>query len=313
MSTSETRFLARDLAVAAAVAAVLALGLSPSDPALTAWPVHPAWIVALVLAARYGVSGLYAVPAVLLGGQLATWIAGHSGFAMFTRLGRPGELVVLIVIALLAVIGAIHESRRTLLETRLRDAERRATTAEGAVGELAEASIALRDRCDRSQTSLAMLADLAIHIGDGDPRRAGDAALALAMARTGARGGFVQLFEDGRLRTVCSRGVWSAERLAPPALFRDIVAVAALEHVRPVAAHELARASADDSDLAAPLLDSRGVAVGVLALRGLSSPLLVPETREDLAAVARWAGRSFGRPELDVGPKTVRSGARAPL
>jgi hypothetical protein len=157
-----------------------------------------------------------------------------------------------------------------------------------------------------------MMADLAIRIGDGDPRRAGDAALALAMARTGARGGFVQMFEDGRLRTVCSRGIWSAERLAPPALFRDVVAVAALERARPVAAHELARASADDSDLAAPLIDSRGVAVGVLALRGLSYPVLVPEAREDLAAVGRWAGRSFGHPELKVGPAAARSGARAP-
>lgn len=294
------------------MAGVLALVLSPADPALSAWPVHPAWIVALVLAARYGVIGLYAAPAVVLGVQLATWATGQSGFAMVSRLGRPGELVALLAIAVLAAIGAIHESRRTLLETRLRDAERRATTAEDAVGELAEASIALRDRCDRSQTSLAMMADLAIRIGDGDPRRAGDAALALAMARTGARGGFVQMFEDGRLRTVCSRGIWSAERLAPPTLFRDVVAVAALEHARPVAAHELARASADDSDLAAPLIDSRGVAVGVLALRGLSYPVLVPEAREDLAAVGRWAGRSFGHPELKVGPAAARSGARAP-
>jgi hypothetical protein len=312
MSISETRSLVRDLAIAAAMAGVLALVLSPGDPTLSAWPVHPAWIVALVLAARYGVIGLYAAPAVVLGVQLATWATGQSGFAMVNRLGRPGELVALLAIAVLAAIGAIHESRRTLLETRLRDAERRATTAEDAVGELAEASIALRDRCDRSQTSLAMMADLAIRIGDGDPRRAGDAALALAMARTGARGGFVQMFEDGRLRTVCSRGIWSAERLAPPALFRDVVAVAALERARPVAAHELARASADDSDLAAPLIDSRGVAVGVLALRGLSYPVLVPEAREDLAAVGRWAGRSFGHPELKVGPAAARSGARAP-
>lgn len=312
MLISETRSLIRDLAIAAAMAGVLALVLSPGDPVLTAWPVHPAWIVALVLAARYGVVGLYAAPAVVLGVQLAAWATGQGGFAMVSRLGRPGELAALLAIAVLAAIGAIHESRRTLLETRLRDAERRATTAEEAVGELAEASIALRDRCDRSQTSLAMMADLAIRIGDGDPRRAGDAVLALAMARTGARGGFVQMFEDGRLRTVCSRGIWSAERLAPPALFRDMVAVAALERARPVAAHELVRASADDSDLAAPLIDSRGVAVGVLALRGLSYPVLVPEAREDLAAVGRWAGRSFGRPELKVGPAAARSGARAP-
>ena len=149
-----------------------------------------------------------------------------------------------------------------------------------------------------------------MRIGDGDPKHAGDAALALAMARTGARGGFVQLFEDGRLRTVSARGIWSAERVAPPALFRDVVAVTALELARPVAAHEVARSSADDSDLAAPLVDSRGIAVGVLALRGLSYPALVPEARAELATVARWAGRTFGR--RTRGPVAARGEVRVP-
>jgi hypothetical protein len=310
MSTSESKSLLRDLLVASAVAAFVALVISPSDPALATWPVHPAWVVALVLAARYGASGLYAVPAVLLGGQLAAWLAGRDDLDMVMRLSRPGELGALMAIALLAAIGTIHESRRAVLEARLNDAEHRAATAEVAVDKLAEASIALRDRCDRSQTSLAVIADLAIHIGDGDPKNAGDAALALAMARTGARGGFVQLFEEGRLRTVCSRGIWSAERLAPPALFRDVVALAAVELSRAVAAHELARTSADDSDLAAPLVDSRGVAVGVLALRGLSYPALVPEARAELGTVARWAGRSFGSRGRGPGRAAVRGEVR---
>jgi hypothetical protein len=312
MSTSESKSLLRDLAVAAVMAAFVALLVSPSDPAAVAWPMHPAWIVALVLAARYGASGLYAVPAVLVGGQLATWLVGGEGFAMLMRLARPGDLAVLLAVAVLAAIGTIHESRRTVLESRLSDAEHRAQTAAVAVDKLAEASIALRDRCDRSQTSLAVIADLAIHIGAGDPKRAGDAALALAMARTGARGGFVQLFEDGRLRTVSARGMWSAERVAPPALFRDVVAVAALELARPIAAHEIARASADDSDLAAPLVDATGTPVGVLALRGLSYPALVPEARAELASVARWAGRTFGGRTRHPGAAAPRGQARAP-
>src|SRR5262245_48116113 len=196
MSTSEPKSLIRDLAVAAVMAAFVALVVSPTDPAVTSWPVHPAWIVALVLAARYGASGLYAVPAVLVGGQIAGLITGNVSFAMIERLARPGELVALIAIAILAAIGTIHESRRTSLEARLNDAENRAQTAEVEVDQLAAASIALRERCDRSQTSLSVIADLAINIGDGDAKEAGDAALALAMARTGARGGFVQLFED---------------------------------------------------------------------------------------------------------------------
>jgi hypothetical protein len=295
MSISSSKSLLRDVVIAAAVAALIALVASPTDPALAAWPVHPAWIVAQVLAARYGASGLYGVPAVLLGGQLASWLGGLHGIAMLARLERPGDLAALIAIAIIAVIGTIQHNRRALLEVRLAEVEHRARTAEVAVDKLTDASIALRDRCDRSQTSLAVIADMAIHIGDGDPKHAGDAALALAMARTGARGGFVQLLEHGRLRFVCSRGIWSADRAAPPTVFRDVVATAALESARPVAAHELAHASMDDSDLAAPLVNSHGIAVGVLALRGLSYHALVPEARAELATVARWAGRAFGR------------------
>jgi hypothetical protein len=295
MSISSSKSLLRDVVIASAVAALIALVVSPTDPTLAAWPVHPAWIVAQVLAARYGASGLYGVPAVVLGGQLAAWLGGFHGIAMLARLERPGDLAALIAIAIIGVIGTIQQNRRALLEARLAEVEHRARTAEVAVDKLTDASIALRDRCDRSQTSLAVIADMAIHIGDGDPKHAGDAALALAMARTGARGGFVQLVEDGRLRLVCSRGIWSAERTAPPTVFRDLVATAALEGARPIAAHELEQSSIDDSDLAAPLVNSRGVAVGVLALRGLSYHALVPEARAELVTVARWAGRAFGR------------------
>lgn len=294
MSTS--KHSVRDTFVAAAVAAVIALVLSPADPALTSMPVHPAWIVALVLAARYGSPGLYGIPSVLLGVQVAVWISGHRDLSMVDRLARPGELVALIAIGLVGVVGALHESRNISLASKLRTAERRATTAEGAVDDLCDATIALRDRCDRSQTSLAFLSDLAVRLDDPDPAGAGDAALTLAMARTGARGGFVQLFESGRLKTLCSRGMWSAERLSPPALFRDLVAHAAVERNRPVAAHEVERVSVDDSDLAAPLLDASGSVVGVLALRGIAYPALSSAAREDLAAVARWAARAFARP-----------------
>lgn len=312
MSTSSSKSLLRDLGVAAVMAAFVALVVSPTDPAVVTWPVHPSWIVALVLAARYGAQGLYAVPAVLVGGQAAAWLAGSEGFAMVMRLARPGELVALLAIAVLAAIGTIHESRRNTLEARLRDAENRAQTFQQEVDKLAAASIVLRERCDRSQTSLAVIADLAITIGDGDSKEAGDAALALAMARTGARGGFVQLFEDGgRLRMVAARGIWSADRVAPPALFRDGVAAAAIERARPVAAHELSRTSIDDSDLATPLVDSRGNAVGVLALRGMSYASLVPSARAELAAVGRWAGRSFVRPVRGAGPVAARGEVRA--
>lgn len=296
--------LLRRTVVAGAAAAAVALVLSPSDPAMTSTPIHPAWVIALVLAARAGARGLYAVPAVVLGVQLAEWIAGRADVGMLARLGTPGELALLVTIAGLAAVGTAHETRKARLEARLQDAEQRAHKAESAIDELSETAIALRDRCDRSQTSLAFLTDLAARMDDPDPAGAGDAALALAMARTGARGGFVQLLDGGRLRTVCARGAWSADRISPPTLFRDLVAVAALDQERPIAAHEVERASAEDSDLAAPLIGSDGSTIGVLALRGVAYPALNAAAREDLAAVARWAGRSFIRPR-GAGPTAI--------
>jgi uncharacterized coiled-coil protein SlyX len=310
MLTSNPHAL-RDTVIAGAVAAVLALVLSPGNPAMVELPVHPAWIVALVLAARYGARGLYAVPAVIAGVQAAVWVSGHADLSMVTRLGRPGELLMLLTVSALATVGAMHEARKSTLEGRLGEAELRATVGESAVDTLSETLFALRDRCDRSQTSLAVLSDLAMRLDDTNQSNVGDAALTLAMSRTGARGGFVQLFDGTRLRTLCSRGAWSAERLAPPTLFRDLVATAAFDQVKQVAAHEVESASADDSDLAAPLLDGGGTPVGVLALRGISYPSMTLAAREDLAAVARWAGRAFGAPSRGVDPRRIQGVARA--
>lgn len=306
------RNLLRETVIVGAGAAVLALVLSPADPAMSDLAVHPVWILALILAARYGARGLYAVPAVVAGVQLAVWVSGHADLTMLARLTKPGELAMLLTLTAVAAIGAMHETRKTALEDRLRHAELRATGGEGAIDDLTDTLVALRDRCDRSQTSLAMLSDLAVRMGDSDQSNAGDAALTLAMARTGARGGFVQLFDGGRLRTLCSRGTWSAERIAPPTVFRDIVAAAAFDQLRPVAAHEIARASSDDSDLAAPLLDATGTAIGVLALRGISYPALTSAAREDLAAVARWAGRAFAAtPNRGADPHQILGVLRA--
>lgn len=295
MSISNISRAFRETFIAAAVAAVIAVAISPTDPALGELPFHPAWIVALVLVARYGAGGLYAVPGVVLGLQTAMWISGSTNASALARLTQPSELLVLLAIALIAAVGALHQRRAASLQERLDDAQNRATTAEGAVEELCETALVLRERYDRSQTSYTFLADLARRVDDPDPAGAGDAALALAMARTGARGGFVQLFDKGRLRTLCARGMWSAERPEPPAVFRDRVVSAAIEQKRPVAAHEVANVTVDDSDLAAPLLDTRGTVVGVVAVRGVAYPALGEMAREDLAAVARWAGRAFER------------------
>ena len=99
-----------------------------------------------------------------------------------------------------------------------------------------------------------------------------------------------------------SRGAWSADQFTPPALFRDRVAAAALDRTTTVAAHEVPDVRPEDSDLAAPLIGDDGVTVGVIALRGVAHRSLTASTREDLAAVARWAARSLARAPRDTTP-----------
>ncbi len=313
MSTSDRKDLVRRAAGAGALAAVIALVVSPGDPAMMGTVVHPAWVVALVLAARYGVRGLVAVPAVVAGVSLAELLAGRTDLAMLAQLEHPDGLGTLITVAAIAWVGGLHEARKALLEGRLNHANRRATTAEHDVAELAEAAFVLRDRSERALGSLTFLADIAIEIDSENPARAGQAALDLAVARTGARGGVVQLVDGARLRTLVSRGAWSHDQVAAPALVRDRVALAAVERRASVAAHEVHDVRVEDSDLAAPLVGDDGTIHGVLALRGLTNPAMVATAREDLAAIARWAARSLARSHRDAGPaaQAGRGSARA--
>lgn len=295
MPTSD-RFRTLRLAVIAAMfAAMIALVISPADPAMSNLTVHPAWVIALVLGARHGARGLYSVPAIVAGVLLAEWVAGRTELAMLDQLTELHVLAVLGVIVVLVGVGEGHQARQVRIEGRLRSAEARAADAEVAVAALGEAAIALRERSDRSQTSLAFLSDVTLRMDDPDPSVAAQAVLELAIARTGARGGFVQIIEGGRLRTLVAQGAWSADQLMPPAVFRDRVAVAALARATLCAAHEVDAVSTEDSDLAAPLLSAGGTAMGVLALRGLAYPALTVAAREDLATITRWAGRSFAR------------------
>lgn len=313
MSTSDRDQLARRAAGAGALAAVIALIVSPGDPAMASGIVHPAWVIALVLAARYGVRGLVGVPAVIAGVSLAELLVGHIDIALVSQLEAPSGLGTLIATAVIAWVGGLHEARKALLESRLRDADARATKAERDVADLAEAALVLRDRSDRALSSLTFLADIAIEIDSETPARSGQAALELAIARTGARGGIVQIVDGNRLRTIVSRGAWSHDQVAAPSLFRDRVALAALDRKSSIAAHEIGDARVEDSDLAAPLVGEDGVVHGVLALRGLAYPAIVATAREDLVAIARWAGRSFARSHRDAGPaaQAERRSARA--
>lgn len=290
----------RTAVIAGGFAAVVALVVSSSDPAMVALPVHPAWLLTLVLAARYGASGLLSVVGVVIGVSAANLLAGCAPFAMADRLQRPGDLAALSTAALLAWIGDLHKAREQRLERNMHEADERTARAMADAGELAEAALALRDRQDHAQTSLSFLVDIAARLDSADPTAAAQAALELALARTGARAGLVQVIDGPRLRTLATRGPWSAEHVEPPVLFRDLVVSAAIEREKTVAAHEVDGVRPADSDLAAPLVGDDGRVRGVLALRGLPYPALLGPGREDATAIARWLSRALLAAVVDV-------------
>ncbi len=271
-------------ALAAAGIAIVVLA-SPADPALSWLPVHPMWALVPVIAAHYGTRGLWLAPALAIGLVIADAMIGSGGAAAIDRLSSGGDLVALTVAGLCAVAGTAHLRRKALLDARLAETEARAVTAETSIDELTKVAVALRDRCDRSATSLAFLCDVAVRMSGSDPVVASDAALELAMARSGALGGFLLLRDDsGQLRTSTTRGAVVAD---------DRTAAAAIEHATVVSAEDVVGVRPEDSDLAAPLLDEAGDVIGVIALHLVPYSTLGPAARADLTTVASWAARSL--------------------
>lgn len=309
MSISESKggSFGWELAIAALGGACLALILDPRDPALGDVSVHPLWIVGAVFAARYGTPGLVIVPLLavaLLGAEL---LSGGTGAATLARGSRAGDLLVLTATLLLAFVGAAHRRRALKIEHELAQTRDRLRAAETSVDELVETALALREQHDRLDLSLAFMSDMAARLDDPDPQIVGQAALELAMARSGAGAGFIQLLDAAdRPRLLSARGVWGSENVRPPAVFRDVTAVAALARRCFVAAHEVPGVGAEDSDLAAPLLDGAGRAIGVIALR-LVPQRALPVVREDLMHVARWAARRLAPGQ----PRTSREARHA--
>lgn len=290
------------LTVAGSGAAYVA---SPDDPALMSWPAHPMWVLALLLAARYGARGLWMIPAVAIGLASAGLIAG-AGEAAIARFSRGGDLVALAVVGLCAAVGTAHERRKLQLEQRLAELEARAGAAEATVDNLVKTAIALHDHRDRSGTSLRFLAEVSTRMNGQRPSDVADAALDLALARTGARAGFVQLVEhDGSVRTLLSRG---------PVRRDDRTAAEALKRRDVVFADEVPDVHSGDSDVAAPMIDSGGQVVGVLALRGVPYTTLDTTLAAEVSCVARWAAPTMARARRKpIQKKRTKKPSRAPL
>lgn len=293
----------------AAVVFCVSLLVAPAEPALTSWPTHPGWLIVLLLAARYGSGGLCA--GAIFGTAavaLASLCAGAGLAPLAARASALGDLGAAVAGVLVAWVADAQQRRNAALGSQMAVLDGRARGAEDCVAQLTEAALALRVRADRTETSLAFLHDIAVRMASAAPRDRAEAALDLALARTGARAGLVQITDGGRLRTLASRGMWSLDALTPPSVHRDLTACAALEHRRAIQARDVADVRVGDSDLAAPILSPGGDPMGVIALRGVPFTALEAVSLSDLHIVACWLARGLSAGAIE----TPESGAPAP-
>lgn len=300
------RRIIRESLVGAAVVFCLSLLFAPAGPAFTSWAAHPGWLVVLILAARHGTRGLcagtiFAVIAVVL----ASLCAGSGLEPLAARAASLDDLGAAIAGMMVAWVADSQHRRNGALVSQMAALDERARGAEESVVQLTEAALALRSRADRTENSLAFLHDIAVRMESTAPWDNAEAALELALARTGARAGLVQIADAGRIRTLASRGTSSLDALMPPPAHRDRTARAARTYRRPVQAREVADVRAGDSDMAAPIVSRDGHVMGMIALRGVPFAALRTASLSDLNIVARWLSRalSTGNTEtIDAGP-----------
>jgi hypothetical protein len=258
---------------------------------------HPVWLVVLALAARYGARGLVLSAPVAWGGLALLALSWRSLPAhVLTELARPTELGALAAALLVSWIASVHERRAQDLEEQRELLAGKVSHDAAALGELRRAALALRARNDRLDLALTFLRDVARRIEGGDVSTAAEAALALVIARLGARAGAVQIpatagstdAGTGALTLVATTGAWAA----PGPGESDATVVEALRSGEPVRAVDLPGAGPGDSDLAAPvILDEQ--TVGVLAVRGVAR--VGAAALRDLAVVAEWLATAFAR------------------
>ena len=259
---------------------------------------HPVWLVVLALAARYGARGLVLSAPVAWGGLALLALSWRSLPAhVLTELARPSELGALAAALLVSWIASVHERRAQDLEEQRELLAGKVSHDAAALGELRRAALALRARNDRLDLALTFLRDVARRIEGGDVSTAAEAALALVVARLGARAGAVQTPATGggssdaltgAFTLVATTGAWAV----PGPGESDATVVEALRSGEPVRAVDLPGAGPGDSDLAAPVIVD-GESVGVLAVRGVAR--VGAAALRDLEVVAEWLATAFAR------------------
>lgn len=283
------------------VAGLTAL-LAPRDLGFGVAP-HPGWAAVILVSARYGSRGFGLALLAVWGALTLTALA--MGVSLGPLLSAAGhsvpDLTALVLSVLVAWIASAHERRIDDLSVRGMELAQKSTGDDAIVTELQGAAMALRARADRLDHSLTFIRDVAARLESGDPLLGSQAALELAIARTGSRAGLVQLVDErGRLRTVASLGAWTLLRARPPEVVLDRTIKAAFESAASVRAvdlpdlaalAELAEAGSDRSDVAMPITDEAGEVLGVLALRGVPADSLSHALVHDLGLIARWCAK----------------------
>jgi hypothetical protein len=285
------RTIALEALAASALAVGAAAGLAPGDVGLTSIYPYPVWLAVAVLAARYGARG------VAFGAVLGWGIAAAAAAVMrvpldavLARSTAGPDLGALLAVVMIGWVASFHERRAADLGASLEALERRCAGESEALAALRSTAVVLRARADRLETSLTFLRDVASRLESGDRAAAAQAALDLALARTGARAGWVVEVGGAGLEAVASSGPWATA----PDFDADRTVASALRNRRPTRAVDLSEASANDSDLVAPIIDQQGAhLLGLVLLRGVPQGGASSAALHDLALIADWSSRSL--------------------
>jgi hypothetical protein len=284
--------------LAGVIASATALLIASADPWVAGATVHPAWVAVLAMSAFYGLSGLLvSVPIIwlMVSGVALSVGAGLSGVE---RLVSTPDVLLFGASIGVSAIAMVHARHRTALEREL-DTLRAQSAEDGDLLDgLQQRVLDLRSRNERIDLSVRFWRELAGGLESSEPSAAAQAALEMALVRTGARAGIVRRMEEGNLRNLAWRGRWSAERQFPRDIFSDATIAAAAERGELVLASDIPGAGSQDSDVAVAIKNgSDGKLLGVLALRGLVRSRLGAAELQDLSSVADWLTASFGASE----------------
>lgn len=287
---SPTRVVAIESACAALLIAGGVYWAAPGDLALRDVGFHPAWIPIIVLAARYGLSGLFTSIAMTWGALVgATLLQGQSLAGFHDRLRGALDLFVLATAILVAWIAILHGSRMARSLGRLSESLELQRQSDETVQALYDSLVYLRSRHDRIDMSLGLWRDLAGRLERGDAREAARAALELCAIRAGAAAGVIQMTDGTAWHTLAWRGAWSSSTTKPRDLMRDRTVQVAIASRRVLPASEVTGACGEESDVAVPILaEGTNQVLGVIALRGVSPGRLRAADMGDLVVIAQW-------------------------